>query len=173
MGERNKTEMIIRYCAIGFALAGVVIMLIYLMLFHALEKPFSLNILGSFHMEMWYLYLVDILPLLAIPLGALLGNWRFSQMEALSSRVRIETEKNSEIRRFTHSLIAGDLNTSFAFPDTDQTLSDSLILAVCSLSTIVVVLVITFPLLTFYRHCLIFSIDTMFSLRSIGFTSEL
>ena len=126
MGEQNKTEMIIRYCAIGFALAAVVILFIYLMLFNALDKSFSLSTLDSFHQEMWFLYLVDALPLLAIPLGALLGNWRFTQMEALTARVRNETEKNNEIRRFTHSLIAGDLNTSFAFPDTDQTLSDSL-----------------------------------------------
>ena len=126
MGEQNKTEMIIRYCAIGFALAGVVIILIYLMLFHALGKPFSLDTLVLFHREMPYLFTVDVLPLLAIPLGALLGNWRFLQREALTSRIRSETEKNSEIRKFTHSLIAGDLNTTFAFPDTDQTLSDSL-----------------------------------------------
>ncbi len=41
-------------------------------------------------------------------------------------KVQNETEKNQEIRRFTHALIAGDLNTSFNHGETDKTLSESL-----------------------------------------------
>jgi GAF domain-containing protein len=35
-------------------------------------------------------------------------------------------DKNREIRNFTNALIAGELNTTFSFPDTDQSLVDSL-----------------------------------------------
>lgn len=126
MGELNKTEVIIRYCATGFTMAAMVALLIYLVIFLAMDMPFSFAAIGHFHRNISLLYIVDALPLLLIPFCAMLGNRRFRQVNLLTSRVRNETEKNSEIRKFTHALIAGDLNRAFSFPEADQTLSDSL-----------------------------------------------
>ena len=126
MGELNKKEMVIRYSAIGFALGIVVMVLIYLMLFQALEVRFSFQALGDFHRNLWFFYLIDVIPLASILLGASVGNWRFRQMDALTEKVHKETEKNMEIKRFTHALIAGDLGTSFSFTDMDQSLSEAL-----------------------------------------------
>jgi PAS domain S-box-containing protein len=126
MEELNKKEMIIRYSAVGFALGILVIMLIYMMLFHMLDLSFTFHALGELHRLHGFLLLVDIFPLIALFLGITLGNWRFGQMDELATKVRNETEKNSEIRRFIYALIAGELNTSFSFPDVDQALSESL-----------------------------------------------
>jgi PAS domain S-box-containing protein len=126
MGELNKNEMIIRYSAIGFALGAVVVMLIYTMLFVALDRAFSFRALGELHRSLRFLYFMDAFPLVSILLGASLGNWRFKQMAALTEKVYNETGKNAEIRRFVHALIAGDLNTSLTFTDMDQSLSESL-----------------------------------------------
>jgi PAS domain S-box-containing protein len=126
MSDLNKNEMIIRYSAIGFVLGLVIVLIVYMVAFQALNEGFSFQHLGELHTSLWFLYVVDVFPVIAILLGGSLGNWRFKQMDKLTVRIRNETEKNSEIRRFTHSLIAGDLNTSFTFEEMDRSLSDSL-----------------------------------------------
>ncbi len=126
MGELNKSEMIIRYGAIGFALGSLVIILNYMMLFSALETGFTFCALGEFHRELRLLYFMDILPGFTTLLGGYMGRWRYSQIATLTEKVYRETEKNTEIMRFTHALIAGDLSTSFTYPDMDKTLSESL-----------------------------------------------
>ena len=126
MGELNKNEMIIRYSAIGFAVGAVIILTIYLMLFAALDREFLFRTVGELHHNLRFLYFLDLFPLVSVLLGALLGNWRFGQISSLTEKVQKETEKNAEIRRFTHALIAGDLNTSITSTDMDQALSDSL-----------------------------------------------
>ncbi len=82
--------------------------------------------LDSLHRRLWFLFICDSFPLLAVVTGAILGNWRYRQINDFALKVQKETEKNEEIKRFTHSLIAGDLNTSFTFTDADQTLSETL-----------------------------------------------
>ncbi|MFH0755756.1 MAG: PAS domain S-box protein [Bacteroidota bacterium] len=118
--------MIIRCSAVGFALGFLIILLIYLVLFSAMGEGFTFPGLGHMHRVLWFLYMLDTLPIVSVILGAWLGNRRFKQLDKLKARIRNETKKNSEIRRFTHSLIAGDLNTLFSFEDMDQALSDSL-----------------------------------------------
>ncbi len=126
MGELNKREMIIRYGALGLSLGFAILLSIYLILFISFEESFSFQVMGSLHRRLWFLYIYDIFPLAGTLIGALVGNWRFRQMDAFAAKVQNETDKNQEIRRFTHALIAGDLNTSFAHADADQTLSESL-----------------------------------------------
>jgi len=82
--------------------------------------------LGDLHQRLWFLYFCDFSPLVSILAGTILGSWRFRQMDVFALQIRNEREKNQEIRRFTHALIAGDLNTSFTHVDADQTLSESL-----------------------------------------------
>jgi PAS domain S-box-containing protein len=126
MAVLNKKEMIIRYSAIGFVLGTLLAVVIYLMLFYALGLTFSFQGMGQLHSEIWFLYLLDLLPLSGILAGMGTGIFRFNQMNLLSERVDRETEKNAEIKQFTHSLIAGELNTSISLSDVDQTLEDSL-----------------------------------------------
>ena len=126
MGELNKREMILRYSALGLALGLVVLTMIYITLFQSVEQQFTFRILGALHQKLWFLYFCDIFPLLCILGGAFLGNWRFRQIDNFAKQVQNETEKNKEIRRFTHALIAGDLDTTFTHSDADQTLSESL-----------------------------------------------
>jgi len=118
--------MVIRYGAIGFALGILLLVSIYFMLLHALGLDFSFKAVALLHNDLWYLYLMDILPLPGLVLGIVMGNWRFKQMNILSSRILQGTMINSEIKRFTHALIAGDLNTSISFTHSDRTLSDAL-----------------------------------------------
>ncbi len=80
--------MIIRYSAIGFALGLVVILLIYMMLVQALGEGFSFQRLGILHKSLWFLYFLDLFPLVSILLGALVGNWRFKQMDQLTAKVQ-------------------------------------------------------------------------------------
>lgn len=126
MGELNKKEMIIRYGALGLSLGVLVLIMIYIVLFQSLEERFNFRILLTLHHNLWFLYVCDIFPLLTVLGGAFLGNWRFRQIDSFSRQVQNETEKNQEIRRFTHALIAGDLSTTFTHTDADQTLSESL-----------------------------------------------
>lgn len=126
MGELNKREMIIRYGALGLALGFAVLLCIYALLFQSIDEPFSFMALGSLHGRLWVLFICDSLPLLASITGGILGSWRYRQINIFALKVQSETEKNQEIRSFTHSLIAGDLNTSFTFADADRSLSESL-----------------------------------------------
>lgn len=118
--------MVIRYSTIGFVLGILLGATIYLMLLNALEIELELREISRLHQKLWSLYIVDILPISGIALGIISGLWRYNQMNILWARVQQETEINKEIKRFTHTLIAGDLNTSISFEHTDQTLSDSL-----------------------------------------------
>lgn len=122
----NKREMIIRYGTIGFVLGLLITCIVYLFILLAIGHVFSLSAIASLHEDLWLMYVVDIFPIPGIIAGVSVGNWRFKQLDLLSSRILMETEKNSEIRKFTHSLIAGDLDTSISFPESDQSLSDSL-----------------------------------------------
>lgn len=126
MFDLDKKEMIIRYSALGFVLGIALTLTIYLILFHVLELNFSFGNVALLHQDIWYLYIIDLICVPGIILGGLRGNRRFNQIHQLSLRVSREAEKSIEIKRFTHALIAGDLNTSISLPDEDQTLADSL-----------------------------------------------
>lgn len=118
--------MIIRYGALGLSLGGAVLISIYVLLFKSADELFSFQYMGSLHRQIGFLFICDAFPLIAIFVGAFLGNWRFRQMNALALKVESETEMNQAIRHFTHSLIAGELNTSFKHKGADHTLSESL-----------------------------------------------
>jgi len=126
MLELDKKEMVIRYGAIGFGLGILASLIVHMMLLQALEMDFSFKAIGVIHQNLWYLYIIDFLSLPGLFLGIVMGNWRFKQMNILSTRIQQEAEKNNEIEHFTHALIAGDLNTSISFTHTDQTLSESI-----------------------------------------------
>jgi hypothetical protein len=70
--------------------------------------------------------MLDVLALPGLVSGALIGRWRYAQLHALSERIRQETGKNEEIKEFTHSLIAGDLNHEISLKHIEQGLSDAL-----------------------------------------------
>ncbi len=118
--------MIIRYSAIGFVLGMVLSILEYALLLYGRETPFSFRVFALLHGELPILYLLDLLAIPGLVSGALIGRWRFNQLNTLSKTIRNETEKNEEIKRFVHSLIAGDLNRSVELTLTEQTLSDTL-----------------------------------------------
>ena len=126
MGELNKREMIIRYGVLGLALGSIILLSIYVLLFQSVEEAFSFPAMDSMHRRIWFLYFYDSFPLVAAFFGALLGNWRFRQLNVFANLVQEETEMNQAIRHFTNALIAGDLNTSFTHAGADQTLSESL-----------------------------------------------
>jgi len=126
MLELDKKEMVIRYGAIGFGLGILLSLLVQMILLQALEMDFSFRAIGVMHRNLWHLYIIDFLFLPGLFAGIVIGNWRFKQMNILSTRVQHETEKNSEINPFINALIAGDLNTSISFTHTDQMLSESL-----------------------------------------------
>jgi len=126
MAVLNKKEMIIRYGTIGLVLGALLTCIVYLIVFFALEQEFSLSAIAGLHSDLRLLYVVDIFLIPGIISGVAIGNWRFKQMDLLSSRIVKETEKNAEIKKFAHSLIAGELNTSISFSGSDKTLSDSL-----------------------------------------------
>ena len=110
MVELDKKEMVIRYSAIGLVIGSLLVVIIYLMLFNALEIDFTFREISLLHHKLWSLYLIDSLPVPGIITGIILGLWRYNQMNML----------------FTHTLIAGDLSAPISFRHTDQTLSDSL-----------------------------------------------
>ena len=126
MDTLNKKEMIIRSGTIGFVLGLSLVALIHLILLGALDIEFTFRELGFLHQRLWFLYLVDLLPLPGVILGVATGRRRYHQMEQLAVRVRQEAEKKNEIKRFTRSLIAGDLNISIEFGDEDRSLSEIL-----------------------------------------------
>ncbi|MCP4311597.1 MAG: PAS domain-containing protein [Bacteroidetes bacterium] len=126
MEELNKKEMIIRYGALGLSVGIALLLVIYVVLFQSVDERFTFQMVGTLHYRIWFLYIGDNIPLAATLIGAIIGNRHFRQIGILAGKVQKETEKNQEIRRFTHSLIAGDLNTSFTHTDADQTLSESL-----------------------------------------------
>ncbi len=118
--------MIVRYGTIGFVLGLILGVSIYLMLLHTQDMGFSFRAIRTLHTQLWFLYIIDFLPLPGILLGIFAGSWRYNQMHILSTQIEQETEKNSEIKAFTHALIAGDFNTSICCSHTDHSLSDSL-----------------------------------------------
>ena len=126
MVELDKKEMVIRFSAIGLVLGSLLAVIIYLMLFNALEIDFTFREISLLHHKLWSLYLIDSLPVPGIITGIILGLWRYNQMNMLYARLQQDSEINSEIKLFTHTLIAGDLSASISFKHTDQTLSDSL-----------------------------------------------
>jgi len=118
--------MIIRYSAIGFVLGMVLTITEYALLLRTLGTPFSFNTVTLLHGELPFLFLVDLIALPALIFGAWVAAWRFSQMNKLSERIRQETEKNEEIKKFIHALIAGELHSSTELTLLDETLSDTL-----------------------------------------------
>ena len=97
MGELNKREMIIRYGALGLTLGCVILLSIYVLLFQSVEEHFEFRVMGSLHRPIWFLFIYDSIPLVSASVGALLGNWRFRQMNAYAIQVQSETEMNQEI----------------------------------------------------------------------------
>jgi len=118
--------MVIRYSAIGFVLGIMLSVLIYILLLYGMETPFSFSGIGQIHKDVWFLYLIDVLAIPASLAGLVIGRWRFEQLDLLSSKIRQEAEMNIEIKRFTQTIIAGDINSSATVTLSDQTLSDSL-----------------------------------------------
>ncbi|HER07864.1 MAG TPA: PAS domain S-box protein [Bacteroides sp.] len=122
----NRKEMTIRYGTIGFVLGVLLTVMIHLMLIRAVGSDFTFRELGILHQKLWFLYLVDLLPLPGILLGSMAGTRRYQQMNDLALRVEQESEKKEEIKRFTRSLIAGDLSASIDFSDEDRSLAEIL-----------------------------------------------
>ena len=118
--------MIIRYGAIGFVLGAVLTITEYGLLLYARETPFSFRIIAQAHGDFSFLFLLDLLALPAMFFGAWIATWRFKQLDELSGRIRQEIDKNEEIKRFIHSLIAGELHSSVELTLTDKTLSETL-----------------------------------------------
>ncbi|MCK5066069.1 MAG: PAS domain-containing protein [Bacteroidales bacterium] len=126
MFELDKKEMVIRYSAIGFVLGIVLTVVEYALLLYSRETPFSFSAIALLHHTHAAVYLIDFLAIPGFLFGALIGNWRHKQLDSLSEKIRQETGKNEEIKRFTHALIAGDLNTDVSLKRTEQSLSDKL-----------------------------------------------
>ena len=126
MLELDKREMIIRYSAIGFVLGTVLTILEYTLLLYARDTPFSLSVVAGLHKDLPVLYLLDLLPLPSLFLGAWIASRRFKQLDSLSRKIGQETAKNEEIKQFTNALIAGDLNSDVELSLTEQSLSDTL-----------------------------------------------
>jgi len=118
--------MIIRYSAIGFVLGAVLTITEYGLLLYAREIPFSFRVIAQAHGDFPFLFLLDLLALPALFFGAWIAKWRFKQLDVLSGRIRQEIDKNEEIKRFIHSLIAGELHSSVELTLTDKTLSETL-----------------------------------------------
>lgn len=126
MVELDKKEMAIRYSMIGLVIGLLLQAAIYLLLLKALALEFSFKDIGNLHGDLWILYLLDSVPVMALVFGLMVGIRRYRQLQDLRLQVRKETDKNVEIKRFAHSLIAGDLNSSISFTHSDQTLTDAL-----------------------------------------------
>lgn len=126
MQDLNKKEWIIRYGVAGFVLGVSLLIFTWLMLFAATGARVTPGGLALLHSRFWFLYLADILPLAGALAGALTGSRHFSQLGQLHQRIREEAGKKSEIRRFTQSLIEGDLNTGITFAGPDQSLTETL-----------------------------------------------
>ena len=126
MFEQDKKEMVIRYSAIGFVLGIVLTVIEYALLLYSREIPFSFSAIALLHHTHAAVYLIDFLAIPGLFFGALIGNWRHKQLDSLSEKIRQETGKNEEIKRFTHALIADDLNTDVSLTHIEQSLSDKL-----------------------------------------------
>ncbi len=126
MLELDKREMIIRYSAIGFVLGMVLTILEYTLLLYVRDTPFSFSVIARIHQDLPVLYLLDMLPVPSLLLGAWIASWRFKQLDTLSRKIGQETAKNEEIKQFTNALIAGDLNSDVELGLTEQSLSDTL-----------------------------------------------
>jgi PAS domain S-box-containing protein len=96
------------------------------LLLPALEKSFSFQVMVRLHGDLPLLYLIDLIAVPAALVGAWIANRRFKQLDALSRRIRLETEKNEEIKQFIHALIAGDLHSPVEFSLIDRTLGETL-----------------------------------------------
>ena len=126
MFELDKKEMVIRYSAIGFVLGIVLTVVEYTLLLYSGKIPFSFSAIAQLHHTHAVLYLIDFLALPGLVFGAFIGNWRFKQMDSLSEKIRQVTDKNEEIKRFTHALIEGDLSADVSLTHIEQSLSDTL-----------------------------------------------
>ena len=111
MFELDKKEMVIRYSAIGFVLGIVLTVIEYALLLYSRQIPFSFGAIAELHQSHPIVYIIDILALPGLFFGYFIGNWRYRQLDSLSEKIRQETDKNEEIKKFTHALIAGDLST--------------------------------------------------------------
>jgi len=118
--------MIIRYSAIGFVLGLVLMIFEYTLLLYFRDTAFSFRLILNLHDDLPILYMIDFLPVPSVIFGAWIASWRFKQMDTLNERIRQETDKNEEIRLFTHALIAGDLSHNVELTLTEQSLSDTL-----------------------------------------------
>lgn len=126
MFKLDKKEMLIRYSAIGFVLGIVFTIIEYALLLYAGKIPFSFSAIAELHQNIPLVYVLDFMAVPGLFLGAAIGKWRFGQLDSLSSRIRQETGKNEEIKKFTHALIAGDLTTDISQTHIEQSLSDTL-----------------------------------------------
>jgi len=126
MLEPDKKEMLIRYSTIGFVLGVVITVMEYVLLLSAGDTPFSFAAVGQLHLTHPVVYILDILALPGLVFGAVIGHWRYKQLNALSGKIRQETGKNEEIKEFTHALIAGDLSGDVSLKHIEQTLAEAL-----------------------------------------------
>ena len=126
MFELDKKEMVIRYSAIGFVLGIVLTVIEYALLLYSRQIPFSFGAIAELHQSYPIVYIIDFLALPGLFFGYFIGNWRYRQLDTLSEKIRQETDKNEEIKKFTHALIAGDLSTDVSLTHTEQSLSDTL-----------------------------------------------
>ncbi len=126
MFELDKKEMVVRYGAIGFVLGIILSVVEYALILQLGDTPFSFNAIAQLHQSYTFFYVIDLLAIPGLFFGILIGSWRFSQQDTLSERIRQETDKNEEIKLFTHALIEGDLNTKVSLTHIEQSLSDTL-----------------------------------------------
>ena len=126
MEDWNKKELIIRNGVIGFVLGGFLLIILWLMLLSATGTKVIPGGLAALHSRFWFLYLADLFPIAGGLTGILSGSHHFRQLELLHQQIREEAGKKSQIRRFTQSLIEGDLNTGITITGPDHILSETL-----------------------------------------------
>jgi PAS domain S-box-containing protein len=126
MFELDKKEMVVRYGAIGFVLGIVFTVVEFALLLYLADTPFSFEAIAQLHQSFPFVYLMDFAAVPVLLGGAFVGNWRYKQLDTLSQRIRQETDKNEEIKKFTQALIEGDLNTELSLTHIEQSLSDTL-----------------------------------------------
>lgn len=118
--------MIIPYSVMGFVLGAVLAITTHALLFLVLQTSFSFHVFARLHDNFPILFLIDLAPVTASLLGAWLANRRFKQLHALSARIRMETDKNEEIKEFIQALIAGELQRDREFKLVDSSLRETL-----------------------------------------------
>ena len=126
MIELNKREMILRYSAIGFVLGTVLTITEYAMILYVRDSPFSFGQVAQLHADFPFLYMLDVLAVPGALFGLWIANWRYQQLNTLARRIGMETDKNEEIERFIHSLIAGELQAAEELKLTEKSLTDTL-----------------------------------------------